>query len=49
MKHVSVLLNESIAGLSIRESGIYVDATLGYAGHRMFKECGCYRSGWDSF
>ena len=33
MKHVSVLLNESIVGLSIRESGIYVDATLGYAGH----------------
>ncbi len=31
--HVSVLLKESIASLSIREDGIYVDATLGYAGH----------------
>ncbi len=33
MKHVSVLLNESIEGLNIREDGIYVDCTLGYAGH----------------
>lgn len=31
--HVSVLLKESIDSLSIREDGIYVDATLGYAGH----------------
>ena len=31
--HVSVLLKESVNSLSIREDGIYVDATLGYAGH----------------
>ena len=33
MKHYSVLLKESIKGLNIREDGIYVDCTLGYAGH----------------
>lgn len=33
MKHYSVLLNESIEGLNIKEDGIYVDCTLGYAGH----------------
>lgn len=32
-KHVSVLLNECIEGLNIREDGIYVDGTLGGAGH----------------
>ena len=31
--HISVLLNESIEGLNIFENGIYVDSTLGYAGH----------------
>lgn len=31
--HVSVLLNESIENLNIKEDGIYVDCTLGYAGH----------------
>jgi len=31
--HISVLLNESINGLNIKEDGIYVDSTLGYAGH----------------
>lgn len=31
--HKSVLLNESINGLNIKEDGIYVDCTLGYAGH----------------
>ncbi len=31
--HVSVLLNESIENLSIKEDGIYVDCTLGFAGH----------------
>ena len=31
--HVSVLLNESIEGLNLKENGIYVDCTLGYAGH----------------
>ena len=32
-KHVSVLLNECIDGLNIKEDGIYVDCTLGGAGH----------------
>lgn len=31
--HISVLLNESIEQLDIKEDGIYVDCTLGYAGH----------------
>ena len=31
--HVSVLLNECIEGLHIRPDGIYVDGTLGGAGH----------------
>ena len=33
MKHKSVLLNESIENLNIKEDGIYVDCTLGYGGH----------------
>ena len=33
MKHVSVLLNETINALNVKEDGIYVDCTLGYAGH----------------
>lgn len=33
MKHISVLLNESIEGLNIKPDGIYVDLTLGRAGH----------------
>ena len=32
-KHVSVLLEECIDGLNIRPDGIYVDGTLGGAGH----------------
>lgn len=32
-KHKSVLLNEAIEYLNIKEDGIYVDATLGFAGH----------------
>lgn len=31
--HVSVLLNEAIDGLNIKEDGIYMDGTLGGAGH----------------
>lgn len=31
--HYSVLLNESIEGLNIKEDGVYVDCTLGYGGH----------------
>ena len=33
MLHKSVLLNESIELLNIKEDGIYVDCTLGYGGH----------------
>ena len=32
-KHISVLLNEAIEYLNIKEDGTYVDMTLGYAGH----------------
>lgn len=32
-KHVSVLLEETIEALNIKEDGIYVDGTLGGAGH----------------
>lgn len=32
-EHVSVLLHETIAGLNIKEDGVYVDGTLGGAGH----------------
>ena len=32
-KHESVLLNETIEGLNIKPDGIYVDGTLGGAGH----------------
>lgn len=33
MKHISVLLEPTINALNIKEDGIYVDCTLGYAGH----------------
>lgn len=33
MKHYSVLKKEAIDGLNLKEDGIYVDATVGYAGH----------------
>ena len=32
-KHIPVLLNESIEGLNIKPDGIYVDCTMGGAGH----------------
>lgn len=32
-EHVTVLLNEAVDGLQIKEDGIYVDCTLGGAGH----------------
>lgn len=32
-KHKSVLLDEAISYLNIRDDGVYVDATLGFAGH----------------
>ena len=31
--HVSVLLEECVTGLNIRPDGVYVDGTLGGAGH----------------
>ena len=31
--HISVLLEETIEGLNIKEDGIYVDCTLGGGGH----------------
>lgn len=31
--HVSVLLNQAVEGLSIRPDGVYVDGTMGGAGH----------------
>ncbi len=31
--HITVLLNEAVEGLNIKSDGIYVDATLGGAGH----------------
>ena len=39
--HYSVLLNEVIDGLNIKEDGIYIDATVGYAGHskKILEKC----------
>ncbi|MBO4346888.1 MAG: 16S rRNA (cytosine(1402)-N(4))-methyltransferase RsmH [Lachnospiraceae bacterium] len=34
-KHYSVMLNETIDGLNVKENGIYVDCTLGGAGHSL--------------
>ena len=33
MKHYSVLLKECLENLNIKDDGLYVDATMGYAGH----------------
>lgn len=33
MRHISVLLNESIEALNIKPNGVYVDATFGAGGH----------------
>ncbi len=33
MKHYSVLKSEAIEALSVKENGVYVDGTIGYAGH----------------
>ncbi len=35
-EHISVLLNEVLEGLNIKEDGIYVDGTLGGAGHSSY-------------
>ena len=32
-KHISVLLNECINNLNLKEDSVIVDCTLGYAGH----------------
>ena len=32
-RHISVLLNESISSLKLKENSVIVDATLGYGGH----------------
>ncbi len=32
-QHITVLLNEAVDGLSIREDGVYVDGTFGRGGH----------------
>ncbi len=32
-KHISVLLEETIDSLNIKEDGVYVDCTLGGGGH----------------
>ncbi len=34
-EHEPVLLNEAINGLNIKEDGIYVDGTIGGAGHSL--------------
>lgn len=34
-KHISVLYNETISGLNIKDGGIYVDGTLGGGGHSL--------------
>ena len=33
MKHVSVMLNETVDALNVRSGGVYIDGTLGRAGH----------------
>ncbi len=38
-QHVSVLLEETIAGLAVKPEGIYVDGTLGGAGHASHVVC----------
>ena len=36
MKHVSILLEETVDGLNIKPDGIYVDGTLGRGGHSSY-------------
>ena len=35
-KHVSIMAEECIEGLNIKENGIYVDCTLGGGGHSSY-------------
>lgn len=48
-KHTSVLLNESIELLNIKDGGIYVDGTLGGGGHSeaILKKANCHLIGID--
>jgi len=48
-KHTSVLLNESIELLNVRDGGIYVDGTLGGGGHSeaILKKANCRLIGID--
>ena len=34
-KHIPIMLNQVIEGLDIKPNGIYVDGTLGGAGHSL--------------
>ncbi len=36
MKHISVLLNETVDSLNVKSDGIYVDGTLGRGGHAKY-------------
>lgn len=44
-KHISVLLNESVDALRVKEDGVYVDGTLGGGGHA---ELVCSKLGKDA-
>lgn len=35
MEHISVLLQETVDGLAVKENGIYIDGTLGRGGHSL--------------
>lgn len=35
-EHVTVLLKETVDGLNIKPNGVYVDCTLGGAGHSQY-------------
>ena len=44
-KHKSVLLKETIDNLKVKPDGIYVDGTLGGAGHASeVRDCGTIRT-----
>ena len=32
-RHITVLLQEAVAGLNVRPDGVYVDGTFGRGGH----------------
>ncbi|MGT2333864.1 16S rRNA (cytosine(1402)-N(4))-methyltransferase [Staphylococcus aureus] len=34
--HISVMLNETIDYLNVKENGVYIDCTLGGAGHALY-------------